>query len=446
MKLNIPKENFEKLSDENKELLRANFSFHADTMCWHSKEGISTEDAFEISKAIDVYPNITWSPSKERYNKLTNEQKENIRTLMKYDPKTATWESKVNCGDKASYVLRSFGEEPSLDVESSLKTKLLRGVESLKTSEQYRSYLISMSKFTTYSPQNQILIAMQCPDATVVASRNKWWKEFERSVNPSAKGMTILAPNIKKIPKPTPEEKELIKEGKLALKDVKEFTENLIGFRPLTIYDISETSGKPLPEIPMKRLVDAVDDFDDIKEAIIKSAKPYEYEFVDRNEMGTSNGICSYLDKKIKIRKDLSPAHTIKTMLHEYAHSILHEKDALSDEPKTSRKVRELQAESSAFILSQKLGIDSSDYSFGYIASWSEKADNNAILESLEASATAARTMSRRVEYHLKQLQEQKLDVASESKFKAQGYILIPPDADIPDVLKDNPRGPVMQM
>lgn len=410
VKLNISKEKFENFTEEERAILKDKYSFHSDTKLWHSKEDVSSEEAFEVSKQLNIYPTVTWAPTKQQYSKLSKKQKEDIIAVMKYNPKAAVWESRQNCGEQATYVLRALGEKPYLDYDDALKDKLLKGMEQIKTSEEYVKYLTTMSKFINYSPHNQILIALQNPQAELIASRSKWQKDFERKINPSAAGIMILAPNIKKQPVVTDEEKKLIEEGKLDEKTLPT-KEVLTGFRAVRVYDVSDTTGKELPEAPVKKLTGDVENFEKLKDIIIKVANPYSVEFVSQNTLGKANGLCDFTSKSIKVSDSLSPAQTIKTMLHELSHANMHERsDELDVHQKLDKKTKELQAESAAFMLCQRYGIDSSDYSFGYVTVWTAGKSPDEIYNALEASSQAAKSIARKIDagISLWQRQEQK--------------------------------------
>lgn len=410
MKLNISEEKFKALSDEQREILKANFSFHSDTKCWHSKEGIATADAFEISKVVGVYPTVTWSPTKERYKRLTKSQQDDIKGVMKYNPKTTVWESKQNFGAQATYILRAIGERPSIDFDGALQQKLMKGISEIKTSEQYINYLDAMSKFIPYSPQNQILIALQAPYAEQILSRSRWWKDFQRSITPNAKGILILAPNIKKMPDATKEQKEQLKAGLISEQDIPT-KDVLIGFKPIRVYDVSETQGKAIPESPAKKLDNKVADFNLLKTAMIKAAEPYKVSFVSQTELKKANGMCNFATKEIKVSAELSESQTIKTLLHEVAHSVMHSRDAELGTKRVDKQTRELQAESTAYMICSRYGLDTSEYTFGYMTMWSSDKEPEAIYQAMENSGAAAKSISRRIEIAIQQLQVQELEV-----------------------------------
>lgn len=255
-------------------------------------------------------------------------------------------------------------------------TELLeQGVEDIFTSGRMAEYLTIMSKFHNYSARNCMLIMMQCPEATHVASYKRWQKEFNRQVRKGEKAIRILAPIT---------HKQTIRETN---KDTGEATDHehvWMSFKAVPVFDISQTEGDDLPEIAHD-LTGDVEGFGKLAEAIegCTTAKVvYGWEFSDPECHGSFNRI----DNTIKIADGLSQAQTIKTLVHEAAHSLLHCEDG--EQADAKREMREVQAEGVAFVVCNALGIDSGDYSFGYVAGWGQ--DSKEIMRELEVIRSTA--------------------------------------------------------
>lgn len=401
MKLNIPKELFDTYDDEQKAFLKENFTYHSSgDRCWHSKEGIEDTVPFEaITDGLGVYPSVTWSPTKEKYQSFSEEERAKIRELFFWNRKQAVWESQPLKGEQAQYFLLSINEYGGTDIESTLSKKLMTGLKEIRTSEQYKEWLNSMSKFTNYSVGNQIMIALQNPDATLVAGKAMWYKNFKRKLNHNAVGLYIKAPRIKEKIKATPEQIQQISEGKLDEKTLPKI-KVIEGFFLTKVYDISETNGPELPKAPVHQLTGEVENYELFKAAIIEAAKPSEVFFVPESELPpNANGSFNYLTKQIKVRDNMSPEQTIKTMLHEVAHSKMHDMDLeTNQEVIKPRELKEFEAESAAYILCQKYGIDSSEYSFGYVAGWSQNLCPAELEKSLMTTAQTASQISKKID------------------------------------------------
>lgn len=243
--------------------------------------------------------------------------------------------------------------------------QLEQGVAEVFTSDNFIQYLQVMSKFHDYSFNNCLLIAMQCPTATLVAGYKAWQKKFKRQVRKGEKAIKILAPIPCKI---TVEDEE---------GEEKEIKFNR--FRAVSVFDIAQTDGEEMPEF-VHKLTGDVDGYNELAGKLTSiSPVPIRFDVIE----GTANGYFSSADKEIVIRKDMSQAQIIKTMVHEIAHSILHDKDN-GLEKDANRKTKEVQAESVAYVVSQYLRLDTSDYSFGYIAGWSSDKDTKELKASLQ--------------------------------------------------------------
>lgn len=262
-----------------------------------------------------------------------------------------------------------------------LLKRLDEGLTELFDSENYRNYLNIMSKFHNYSFNNTLLIAMQNPEASYVAGYSDWKNKFHRQVLKGEKAIKIIAP--------APYKKEIVKEvqDKLTGETVYEKTEQVIpAYKAVSVFDISQTEGEELPSIGVNELTGDVDGYDNLIDTI-KSISPVPVQYEDISS--GAKGFYVSGAKKIVIRNGLEQIQEIKTLIHEIAHALLHDKegslvDGVTQDTGWNRKTKEVQAESVAYTVCQHLGIDTSDYSFGYIAGWSSGRDKKELKTSME--------------------------------------------------------------
>lgn len=224
-----------------------------------------------------------------------------------------------------------------------LLAQLSEGVTALATSSSWERYLACQARFHRYSPGNTVLILTQCPEATRVASF-RTWQQLHRSVRRGEKAIWILAPVL---------ERRSTADGGTE-------TERVRGFRPVPVFDLSQTDGEPLPEI-CTRLHD--DDPVGHYDRLVAVADAVGFSVVDHSFRTGVNGDCAHDRRRLRVERDLAGAQRVKTLAHELAHALLHEEFE-------SRPVAELEAESVAFCVCATLGIDASAYSFGYLAAW----------------------------------------------------------------------------
>ena len=287
--------------------------------------------------------------------------------------------------------------------------KLEAGVRGVLDSENYKSYLTSMSKFHTYSFRNTMLIFLQKPDASLVAGAGKWQSEFERTRKQGERGLKILAPNFykvkKRVPKKDPDTGEPIKDkdGKTVM-DEQEIT--VPDYRVVSVYDVSQTEGKELPEAHVDMLSGDVEQFQDLQAALERSS-PYAISI--EPILDGAKGRCFYLEQRIAVNEGMGELQTLKTAIHEVAHARLYEKNShLAEDKQPDKATREVQAESVAYAVCQYWGLDTSDYSFGYIANWSSGRDLKELQASLETIRAAANDLINEMEVHLLELQQER--------------------------------------
>ena len=259
-----------------------------------------------------------------------------------------------------------------------LTDQLETGITELFNSERYAAYLSTMAKFHRYSFGNILLILLQCPGASQVAGYGDWKKNFGRQVKRGERGITILAP----CPYRRREEvEETAPDGSTAT------TIQLVqrvGFRTVTVFDVSQTEGKPLSEL-VHKLTGDVADYERMTEAIC-ALSPYPINI--EAFPGAAYGCCNFVEQRILVQPDMSQVQTIKTMIHEVSHAKLHapieDGDGETPPQRKRRFVREMEAESVAYVVCQHFGIDTADYSFGYVAGWSHGKDLSQLKASLE--------------------------------------------------------------
>ena len=287
--------------------------------------------------------------------------------------------------------------------------KLEQGIKELFESEKYKTYLNTMSKFHNYSFNNTMLIAMQKPDATLVAGFKAWQKNFDRHVKKGEKGIRILAPAPYKIKEeqekldPVTGEIMLDKNG---IPITEEVEIKIPAFRVVPVFDVSQTDGKELPDIGINELSGSVEDYEDFMQALTEvSPVPITYEDID----GDAKGYFHTTDHRIAIQEGMSQSQTVKTAIHEVAHAKLHDRERNQDIVAVldkDRNTKEVEAESVAYTVCQHFGIDTSDYSFGYIAGWSSDRDMKELKSSLDTIRKTASELITGIEDRLAELQK----------------------------------------
>ena len=264
-----------------------------------------------------------------------------------------------------------------------------------------------MSKFHNYSVNNTLLIALQRPDASLVAGYQAWQKNFNRHVNKGEKGIRILAPAPYKIKEerdkldPVTGEIMLDQDG---MPQTEEVEIKIPAFRAVSVFDVKQTSGEPIPELEAKELLSTVEGYEDFVKAVTYVAPvPISFEDIP----GDSKGFFSPTEKRIAVQEGMSESQTLKTMVHETAHSMLHDKEINKDilAPAKDRNTKEVEEESIAYTVCQHFGIDTAEYSFGYIAGWSSGRDMKELKSSLDTIRRTASELITGIEGQLRELQ-----------------------------------------
>ena len=302
-----------------------------------------------------------------------------------------------------------LNSQNSADRMKEITDRLETGIQELFESERYKAYLTSMAKFHSYSFNNTLLIAMQ--GGQLVAGYNKWRDDFHRNVKRGEKGIKILAPAPYKVKKEVP---KLDEQGKPVMdKDGKPLTEvqetQVPAFKIVSVFDVSQTEGEPLPSIGVDELAGNVEQYEDFFKAL-EQTSPVPMAFEDIP--GGSHGYYHLTEKRIAIQENMSELQTLKTAIHEIAHAKLHaidpEAPVTEQADRPDSRTREVQAESVAYAVCQHYGLDTSDYSFGYVAGWSSGKDLKELRASLETIRATAHELITTIDGHLAELQQQR--------------------------------------
>lgn len=307
----------------------------------------------------------------------------------------------------------AYNAQKQAEIEATIK-RIDEGVKAVFQSDKYKEYLKFASKFTDYSARNTLLINLQRPDATLVAAYGKW-KQLGRQVERGQTGIEILAPVAYKTNQVLETERPAVDEfgNQLYNPDGTEKMETVekpmtgLAFKKVYVFDVSQTSGKELPD-PVTELTGDIDSAR--KEAVfaaLKKVTGIDIEFKDIK--GGAKGYYSATNNEIVIKSGMSDAQTLKTAFHEAAHNLLHDpaKDIVTN--KSPRNEKEVQAESVAFMVAERFGIDTSEYSFPYIASWSDGKQLEQLKSALQEIQEAAKKISSEIESELLKLQKRNL-------------------------------------
>ena len=343
-------------------------------------------------------------PVPEEYRVMAYPAPEILREESKVQPEAAT---PAKAPQPVTPIL--LNGQNSAERMKEITDRLETGIQELFESERYKAYLTTMSKFHSYSFNNTLLIAMQ--GGQLVAGYNKWRDDFHRNVKKGEKAIKILAPAPFKAKK---EVQKLDAQGRPVMgKDGKPVTEvqeiQVPAFKIVSVFDVSQTEGEPLPSIGVEELTGSVERYGEFFKALEQTSPvPIGFEDIPSG----SHGYYHLTEKRIAIQEGMSELQTLKTAIHEIAHSKLHAIDPeapaieLADRPDS--RTREVQAESVAYAVCQHYGLDTSDYSFGYVAGWSSGKDLKELKASLETIRTTAHELITTIDGHLAQLQKER--------------------------------------
>ena len=321
--------------------------------------------------------------------------------------------------------------------------KLEQGILDFLSGEQYQDYLRVMSKFHSYSYSNSILIAMQRPGATHLAGYVGWQNKFKRQVLAGENGIKIFAPS----PITQVVEKErldpdtnlpILDENGEPVKDTVEI--KLPNYKVVTVFDVSQTYGEPLPELEIPDLTGNVAEYENFLEAIRRTADvPIGFEPIE----GESHGYFIPAEQRIAIKEGMSEAQTLKTAIHELAHSRLHNMDQNSRDLNVKgkdRNTKEVEAESIAFVVCSHFGLDTGDYSFGYIGTWSSGKELPELKSSLKTIRSAATGIITEIESHLEEIQKEQEQDKTIFQDQERNFRILPTDHHTYAVHSDSER------
>ena len=343
-------------------------------------------------------------PVPEQYRVMAYPAPEILREESKVQPEAA---APTKAPQPVTPIL--LNGQNSAERMKEITDRLETGIQELFESERYKAYLTTMSKFHSYSFNNTLLIAMQ--GGQLVAGYNKWRDDFHRNVKKGEKAIKILAPAPFKAKK---EVQKLDAQGRPVMgKDGKPVTEvqeiQVPAFKIVSVFDVSQTEGEPLPSIGVEELTGSVERYGEFFKAL-EQTSPVPIGFEDIP--GGSHGYYHLTKKRIAIQKGMSELQTLKTAIHEIAHSKLHaidpEAPAIEQADRPDSRTREVQAESVAYAVCQHYGLDTSDYSFGYVAGWSSGKDLKELKASLETIRATAHELITTIDGHLAQLQKER--------------------------------------
>lgn len=321
-----------------------------------------------------------------------------------------------------------MAEKTQYDRVKEITDQLEAGIENLFNSDQYKQWLTTMSRFHDYSLNNTLLIAMQKPDATLVAGYTTWKNQFGRQVNKGEKGIRILAPTPYKkkveVDKTDPNTGEILKNPDGS--NQKEIQEVLCpAFKVVSVFDVSQTDGRELPSLGVNELSGDVEQYEMFFEALKRTCPvPMEFEQISSG----AKGYYHQIEQRIAIQEGMSQIQNVKTAIHEMAHQKLHAidpnlKKSEQNMENISRGGKEVEAESVAYTVCQHYGMDTSDYSFAYIAGWSKGKETPELKASLDTIRKAASEMINDIDGHMKLLlQEKEQENTQDSKQVEAAY------------------------
>ena len=370
----------------------------------NTEHGVFTDYGYLVKSGDEWQRVHEGQPVPEQYRVMAYPAPEILREESKVQPEAA---APTKTPQPVTPIL--LNGQNSAERMKEITDRLETGIQELFESERYKAYLTTMSKFHSYSFNNTLLIAMQ--GGQLVAGYNKWRDDFHRNVKKGEKAIKILAPAPFKAKK---EVQKLDAQGRPVMgKDGKPVTEvqeiQVPAFKIVSVFDVSQTEGEPLPSIGVEELTGSVERYGEFFKAL-EQTSPVPIGFEDIP--GGSHGYYHLTEKRIAIQEGMSELQTLKTAIHEIAHSKLHaidpEAPAIEQDDRPDSRTREVQAESVAYAVCQHYGLDTSDYSFGYVAGWSSGKDLKELKVSLETIRATAHELITTIDGHLAQLQKER--------------------------------------
>ena len=370
----------------------------------NTEHGVFTDYGYLVKSGDEWQRVHEGQPVPEQYRVMAYPAPEILREESKVQPEAA---APTKAPQPVTPIL--LNGQNSAERMKEITDRLETGIQELFESERYKAYLTTMSKFHSYSFNNTLLIAMQ--GGQLVAGYNKWRDDFHRNVKKGEKAIKILAPAPFKAKK---EVQKLDAQGRPVMgKDGKPVTEvqeiQVPAFKIVSVFDVSQTEGEPLPSIGVEELTGSVERYGEFFKAL-EQTSPVPIGFEDIP--GGSHGYYHLTEKRIAIQEGMSELQTLKTAIHEIAHSKLHAIDPeapdIEQADRPDSRTREVQAESVAYAVCQHYGLDTSDYSFGYVAGWSSGKDLKELKASLETIRATAHELITTIDGHLAQLQKER--------------------------------------
>ena len=370
----------------------------------NTEHGVFTDYGYLVKSGDEWQRVHEGQPVPEEYRVMAYPAPEILREESKVQPEAA---APTKAPQPVTPIL--LNGQNSAERMKEITDRLETGIQELFESERYKAYLTTMSKFHSYSFNNTLLIAMQ--GGQLVAGYNKWRDDFHRNVKKGEKAIKILAPAPFKAKK---EVQKLDAQGRPVMgKDGKPVTEvqeiQVPAFKIVSAFDVSQTEGEPLPSIGVEELTGSVERYGEFFKAL-EQTSPVPIGFEDIP--GGSHGYYHLTEKRIAIQEGMSELQTLKTAIHEIAHSKLHAIDPeapdIEQADRPDSRTREVQAESVAYAVCQHYGLDTSDYSFGYVAGWSSGKDLKELKASLETIRATTHELITTIDGHLAQLQKER--------------------------------------
>ena len=394
----------------------------------NTEHGVFTDYGYLVKSGDEWQRVHEGQPVPEQYRVMAYPAPEILREESKVQPEAA---APTKAPQPVTPIL--LNGQNSAERMKEITDRLETGIQELFESERYKAYLTTMSKFHSYSFNNTLLIAMQ--GGQLVAGYNKWRDNFHRNVKKGEKAIKILAPAPFKAKK---EVQKLDAQGRPVMgKDGKPVTEvqeiQVPAFKIVSVFDVSQTEGEPLPSIGVEELTGSVERYGEFFKAL-EQTSPVPIGFEDIP--GGSHGYYHLTEKRIAIQAAMSELQTLKTAIHEIAHSKLHaidpEAPAIEQADRPDSRTREVQAESVAYAVCQHYGLDTSDYSFGYVAGWSSGKELKELKASLETIRATAHELITTIDGHLAQLQKERqaapLEQAAEQPDPDSVFSKLPPE------------------
>ncbi len=377
--------------------------------CWFCPNASDSELLHMVTKHPDMFDRlIEWEKEDNIFHRRLTRRETPSEVKARLLSKSQTGVSSPR--NKSEWRFE-MAENKNAQQVREITDKLEQGIKELFESERFKEYLRTMSKFYNYSFNNTLLIAMQKPEATYVAGYTSWQRNFERQVMKGEKGIKILAP----APYKAQEEREKIDpvtQKPVIGADGKTVTETVEVLRPafkvVSVFDVSQTDGKELPDIVVDELKGTVENYEAFFDAL-RQESPVPISFEDIP--GGAKGFFSPVESRIAIQEGMSEIQTVKTAIHEIAHAKLHAvkpDEKAAPEDKKDRHTKEVEAESVAYTVCQRYGIETSDYSFGYIAGWSSGKETKELKSSLDTIRKTAAEMIEGIDAKLKVLLAEK--------------------------------------